>query len=109
MRNSDQISFVCITTGGSRGNGKTIGNKIRFTNDKARYIKALGKLGATQVEWVNLPNPMTKIEAVQYVQSLTNVPAITTAAAQDAIAKAVARLTVTPKATSTKKSARKSK
>ena len=45
--------------------GKT---KIRFANDVMR-IKILAKNGHSNVELVELPNEMTKAEAVQYLKS----------------------------------------
>ena len=45
--------------------GKT---KLRFANDVMR-IKILAKNGHTNVELVELPNEMTKAEAVQYLKA----------------------------------------
>lgn len=103
MRNSDKVSFVCFTTGGSRENGKTIGTKIRFTNDKLRYVKALGKLGVTETAWVQLPNPMTKVEAIQYVQNINDTNITSKVAYQDAIRNAASRLVPAVKAPKTSK------
>lgn len=91
MRNSDKVSFVCFTDGGTRGNGKTIGTKIRFTNDRTRYTKALGKLGVSSVVWVDLPNAMTKTQALDYIKN-SNDASISAQAYQDAIAAAARRL-----------------
>ena len=91
MRNSDKVSFVCFTNGGSRTNGKTIGTKIRFTNDRTRYTKALGKLGVSSVVWVDLPNAMTKSQAIDYLRASTDAT-ISEQAYQDAIASAARRL-----------------
>jgi LmbE family N-acetylglucosaminyl deacetylase len=102
MRNSDKISFVCFTTGGARDNGKTIGTKIRFTNDRTRYTKALGKLGVSSVVWVDLPNAMTKTQAVDYLRVLNEVT-ISEQAYQDAIASAARRLRPASKAAKTVK------
>ena len=46
--------------------GKT---KIRFANDVMR-IKILAKNGHTDVELVELPNEMTKAEAVQHLKTV---------------------------------------
>lgn len=102
MRNSDKISFVCISTGGLTGTGKTMGTKIRFTNDKVHRTKVLNKLGATEVKWVNLPSPMTKVDAIQYVQNL-NDASLTSAVIQDAIRTAAARLVPAVKTSKSKK------
>lgn len=91
MRNSDKVSFVCFTNGGTRGNGKTIGTKIRFTNDRTRYTKALGKLGVASVVWVDLPNAMTKSQALDYLRG-SNDASISEQVYQDAIAAAARRL-----------------
>lgn len=94
MKNTDKVSFVCFSTGGSRDGNKTIGTKVRFTNDRTRYTKALGKLGVSSVHWVDLPNPMTKAEAIAY---LRNDNTLTEQVYQDAINKAASRLVPTQK------------
>ena len=100
MRNSDKVSFVCFTNGGTRGNGKTIGTKIRFTNDRTRYTKALGKLGVASVVWVDLPNAMTKSQALDYLRG-SNDASISEQVYQDAIAAAARRLRPASKAVKT--------
>jgi hypothetical protein len=102
MRNSDKVSFVCFTNGGARGNGKTIGTKIRFTNDKVRYIKALGKLGVSSEFWIDLPNAMTKSQAIDYLRASTD-GTISEQVYQDAIASAARRLRPAVKAAKTVK------
>jgi hypothetical protein len=105
MKNTDMVSFVCFSTGGSRDGTKTIGTKVRFTNDRTRYTKALNKLGATEVHWVDLPNPMTKASAIAYLRN-SNDNTLTTQVYQDAINKAASRLLPAqkaPKATKTSK------
>jgi len=102
MRNSDKVSFVCFTNGGTRGNGKTIGTKIRFTNDRTRYTKALGKLGVASVVWVDLPNAMTKSQALDYLRG-SNDASISEQVYQDAIAAAARRLRPASKAVKTVK------
>ena len=43
--------------------------KVRFTDDMVRRIKQFTKGGATRCDFVELPNAMTKIEALKYMQS----------------------------------------
>lgn len=45
-------------------NGNT---KVRFTDDMVRRIKQFTKGGATRADFVELPNEMTKIEALKYM------------------------------------------
>lgn len=102
MRNSDKVSFVCFSNGGARGAGKSLGTKVRYTNDRTRYTKALGKIGITEITWVNLPAPMTKAGALTYLSAggvalleslgTSNTASISAQVYQDAIAKAVQRL-----------------
>lgn len=96
MKNTDKVSFVCFSTGGSRDGVKTMGTKVRFTNDRTRYTKALGKIGVTNSHWVDLPNPMTKAEAVAYLRS-SNDNTLTSQVYQDAISKAASRILPTQK------------
>lgn len=51
--------------GSSTQEGKT---KIRFANDVMR-IKILAKNGHTDINLVELPQAMTKVEAVKYLQA----------------------------------------
>jgi hypothetical protein len=44
--------------------------KVRFANDLVSRIKALHRGGHTDVNLMELPNPMTKLEALQYLQSV---------------------------------------
>jgi hypothetical protein len=44
--------------------------KVRFANDLVARIKILAKAGATDINLVELPTPMTKLEALQYLQTL---------------------------------------
>ena len=46
-------------------------SKVRFTNDIAVRIKTLVKGGHTNVELIELPRPMTKAEAVAYLEANT--------------------------------------
>jgi hypothetical protein len=43
--------------------------KARFANDLVARIKILNKAGATNINLVELPTPMTKLEALQYLQT----------------------------------------
>lgn len=44
--------------------------KVRFANDLVARIKILTKAGATDINLVELPKPMTKLEALQHLQTL---------------------------------------
>ena len=41
--------------------------KARFANDLVARIKILNKAGATNITLVELPEPMTKLQALQYL------------------------------------------
>ena len=41
--------------------------KARFANDLVARIKILNKAGATNINLVELPEPMTKLQALQYL------------------------------------------
>jgi hypothetical protein len=41
--------------------------KVRFTDDMVRRVKQFAKGGASRIDFVELPNPMTKIEALKYM------------------------------------------
>ena len=43
--------------------------KVRFANDLVSRIKALHRAGHTDINLVELPKPMSKLEALQYLQS----------------------------------------
>lgn len=43
--------------------------KVRFANDLVARIKILNKAGCTNVNLIELPQPMTKLDALQYLQS----------------------------------------
>ena len=43
--------------------------KARFANDLVARIKILNKAGCTDINLVELPKAMTKLEALQYLQS----------------------------------------
>lgn len=44
--------------------------KARFANDMVARVKILSKSGCTNINIVELPSPMTKLEALQYLQTL---------------------------------------
>ena len=44
--------------------------KARFANDLVARIKILTKAGCTDINLVELPRPMTKLEALQHLQTL---------------------------------------
>jgi len=41
--------------------------KVRFTEDMVRRVKQFTKGGATRCDFIELPNEMTKIEALKYM------------------------------------------
>lgn len=43
--------------------------KVRFANDLVARIKILNKAGCTNVNLIELPQPMTKLDALQYLQT----------------------------------------
>ena len=43
--------------------------KVRFANDLVARIKILNKAGCTDVNLVELPKAMTKVEALEYLSS----------------------------------------
>ena len=44
--------------------------KARFANDLVARIKILNKAGCTNINLIELPKPMTKLEALQHLQNL---------------------------------------
>jgi len=44
--------------------------KARFANDLVARIKILNKAGCTDINLIELPRAMTKLEALQHLQSL---------------------------------------
>ena len=42
--------------------------KVRFANDLVARVKILTKAGCTNIELVELPEPMTKLAALEYLQ-----------------------------------------
>ena len=41
--------------------------KVRFTDDLVRRVKQFAKGGASRIDFIELPNPMTKIDALKYM------------------------------------------
>jgi hypothetical protein len=64
--------------------------KARWANDAAR-VKVLAKNGHTDIDVIELPNPMGKLEAVQYLLSINfdNGNAAVRAALDEAVEKRV--------------------
>ena len=44
--------------------------KARFANDLVARVKILTKAGCTNIDLMELPRPMTKLEALEHLQSL---------------------------------------
>lgn len=57
-----------FTIAGVSDNGKV--SKARFTNDICRRVKVLAKRGHTRSDFVQLPQPMTKVDAIRYMMTL---------------------------------------
>lgn len=62
-----QAEKVFTVAGTATQNGIT---KARFANDMVARVKILTKAGCTNINLVELPRPMTKLEALQHLQSL---------------------------------------
>jgi len=43
------------------------GYKVRFTNNMCRRLKRYAKDGATRLDFIDLPQPMTKVDALKYM------------------------------------------
>jgi hypothetical protein len=85
---TDKLYSVC---GVSTLNGDT---KIRFANDTMR-IKVLAKNGHEDIQLVELPSEMTKVEAAKFIAAL---PEFEGAEAQGAVAEYLAKHDKQPKA-----------
>lgn len=46
--------------------------KARFANDMVARVKILSKAGCSNINLVELPRPMTKLEALQFLQESGN-------------------------------------
>lgn len=63
MANSNQLFTVAGITI-NKGDAK-----VRFANDMIRRIKQFTKGGHERVDFIELPNEMTKLEALKYLQA----------------------------------------
>jgi hypothetical protein len=93
MRNSDNVTHIGYTIGGISPKGK-LTSKIRFITSEANYklrTKELTKMGMTEQWFIPLPTPMTKANAINYLQS-RNDKELGNPVVRDAIQNAVARL-----------------
>ena len=61
------IEKTFTVAGTATQNGVT---KARFANDLVARIKILNKAGCTDINLIELPTPMTKLQALQHLQSL---------------------------------------
>ena len=67
--------------------------KVRFANDAMR-VKVLYATGHSDIVMIELPNPMTKIDAIKFCQSLEEFSGVN---AQMAISDYLAKYDVQPK------------
>jgi hypothetical protein len=65
MSKAEKLFTVAGTA--TNPNGTT---KARFANDLVARIKILTKSGCSNINLVELPTPMTKLQALQHLQSL---------------------------------------
>ena len=90
MKNTDLVTFVGYSKGGKGVYGE-FGAKVRFAIDKTRRTKELFALGASDVYFIALPNPMTKADAVLFLEKSTDT-AVSEQIVQEAISRAHTRL-----------------
>lgn len=69
MRNTDLVEYACFSSGGVTAKGNTMGAKLRFTNDHVRRTKILRSIGVTEFHWIKLGKPMSKVDAIKYIQN----------------------------------------
>lgn len=62
---TEKLFTVAGTATDTKGN-----TKARFANDLVARVKILTKAGCSNINLVELPQPMTKLEALQHLQSL---------------------------------------
>jgi hypothetical protein len=62
MKKNQLYSVVGLTT-------KNDGTKVRWTQDLVRRAKSFEKDGHTNIRLVNLPHPMTKLEALEILKN----------------------------------------
>lgn len=75
------------------------GTKVRFANDLASRVKLLSKGGHNPLELIELPKPMTKAEACQYLLDTGGVFAQWTSVITETMGKKQVTKTVKVKAT----------
>ena len=63
MSNNEKMFTVAGTA--TNPNGTT---KVRFANDLVARIKILTKAGCTNINLVELPQPMTKLQALEHLE-----------------------------------------
>ena len=85
------IEKTFTVAGTATQNGVT---KARFANDLVARIKILNKAGCTDINLVELPEPMTKLQALQHLQTL----GITSGDAGHAVSEKLAEKTKVAKA-----------
>lgn len=70
MRKTDMVTYVGYTVGGKSGKGK-LGTKVRFSTseDNTMRVKELYKMGASEVWFAQLPQPMSRLDAIQYMKN----------------------------------------
>lgn len=73
------------------------GTKVRFANDLASRVKLLSKGGHNPLELIELPKPMTKAEACQYLLDAGGVFAQWTSVITDTMGKKQGAKISTPK------------
>ena len=64
MAKPNQAITVAVIT--SHG---TFTNKVRFTVNLVRRIKQFAKVKASRIDLVELPNPMSRLEAIAYLKT----------------------------------------
>ena len=88
MATDKQFTVIGVST----LNGDT---KVRFANDAMR-VKILAKNGHTDIQLIELPEAMTKVDAVKAIKEL---PEFASASAQDAVMEYLAKNDKTAKVT----------
>jgi len=78
-----QTEKLFTVAGTATQNGIT---KTRFANDMVSRVKILAKHGCTDINLVELPRPMSKLDALKYLQEL----GITDGAAGEAVSNKLA-------------------
>jgi len=97
MANTEKLFSVAGTA--TNPDGTT---KARFANDLVSRVKILQKHGCTDINLMELPTPMTKIQALEYLQS----QGITEGAAGEAVATKLSEKSTVAKRSQVKVSAK---